>query len=139
MSRKAFQVNFTTELLEELHSSALAHDLNTSSYIMALCAGALRRGTADRLVMEAIDRDLVPVKRANRPQNWTSVGKGGYLRGEYALERVGKPGGHPVEGDGWYVEGPGLERTFVGEGVREARQNADVLVERAMKKETCPC
>lgn len=119
----------TTALEQHVRSSAEAMDLSMNGYLTGLVAGALRTGQAERLVMEGLKNGQLSVKRKPRPRRWTNVADGIWQRDDYMISRVGHGNSRRPAGTGWYLEGPGVERTHVGFTAREAQTNADAIVD----------
>lgn len=110
-------------------------DLSLNSFVNAVLAGAIAKGTLHSLVQHAVEANLVAVSRKPRTRRWVTNGRGAHTLGEYTMHRVGRGSRVEKDGNGWYVEGPGLdERVFVGRTRREAFPEADSLVDRTIKR-----
>jgi hypothetical protein len=81
-----------------------------------------------------IEADLVAVTRSitRKVVKWEPVSQGYRRYREWALTRLGHAGAHQKAGDGWYLEGPGIDQPiYVGGAYREAQTNASAIVLRA--------
>lgn len=120
---------------ERIEDAARSMDLSKTTFMNAVLAGAFARGLTAALATEAINRNLVAIRRWPRATKWISAGRSAYMRDDahaYMLTRTGHGGRIEMEGSGWYIEGPGVARTYVGRVVREAQETADAIVDRAL-------
>lgn len=124
------RVEVSDDVRELLVQASLDYDLSITSVMGALLEAAFRTRVAGGLILNSLAHDKVKPTRRMTRQIWESAGKHGYMLGEYTLTREGNSGRHAHDDDGWYIEGPGITRTFVGRVVRDAHQTATAIVGR---------
>lgn len=131
---KATRLTLEPRVSERLRQASLDYDLSVSSLANAIIEAAFRTGTVDRMILDSSARGKVRITRRLMPADWVSTGPGGRMFREYMLTRVGH-GGVLRPGEGWYLEGPGIERCYMGANAREAQVNATQLVARVQSEE----
>lgn len=124
------RVQIPPELRPLLEQAGLDTDLSITSVAVAILEAAFRTRTAGNLLLNSLQHNKVKTKRRPVKRVWEPVGKHGYMLGEYTMTREGTPGKHDTDDGGWYVEGPGIERTNLGQSVREAWETATIMVAR---------
>jgi len=110
--------HWSYDLLEEVGTAvdreADALDMQTVVFVRALVAGALKRGMAASLALEAIEAGLVPEGNARpRPAlKWERAENGDLIHGPWRMVRFGPTRNERNKrpGDGWYLYGPGLDK-----------------------------
>jgi hypothetical protein len=118
-----------------LREHAALLDLSVSSYIHAVLDGAFRSGAADRLVMLSLEHGSIYVRRNVQPRDWTA-GRGEAAFKDWRLRRRGHGGVKKVDGEGWFLEGPGVPQPmFMGHVRRDAERQASVHVRQLMERE----
>lgn len=126
MSREQSRtVNIGTDLGEAMHADAEALDMSTAVFVRAVLAGARHRGITTSLALQAIEKGLVPnpKRRMRTALPWESDGENWHY-GPWTMVRKGVIGRYPKPGDGWYLEGPGLEGEPLYFGKDKMRQEA---------------
>lgn len=136
MARSKLEFNGPSEQLWlALDERANDMDLSTSTYARAVLEGALKRGIADSLAMQALEG--VAVKRRGRPQlPWVRIDDGAELEtGQWAyrdwtMERLGDANSwrNAAVEDGWYLTGPGHDATFLALRRQDATDRANFLI-----------
>ncbi len=129
--RDAPTVHLPMEVYGPIRERAKTMDLSVTTYLVALLSEAIRSGIADRLVLAAVDRKAVNVRRTPRPDVWTQDGAQHLRWGDWSMLREGTAGPHQSPTDGWYLIGPDMDKPeFMGGRRDEAKANAVSYIEQ---------
>jgi hypothetical protein len=139
--RRKIDAYVPPEIHEALDSAADVLDVDLSVFLSAMAVGAVRKGHHVRFAMAAID-EIPHKRRARKRRQWmsesgTDVSLGGgaeasaWSAGDWTLVRLGHGNKYRKEGEGWFLEGPGVEdATHVGWTTGEAMENAEPIIRR---------